>query len=138
MEFCEIIKIRRLPFIFRRKTMTHNVNTKNRAFTLIELLVVVAIIGILASILFPVFSRARENARRASCGSNLRQLGLAIMQYTQDYDEHYPKSSATGSNYWTWIIWPYIHNSQVFLCPSAPNNPATLDASKSSTDLVQK
>ena len=59
-------------------------------FTLVELLVVIAIIAILAAILFPVFARARENARRASCQSNLKQLGLAITQYVQDYDERYP------------------------------------------------
>lgn len=63
---------------------------RRRAFTLIELLVVIAIITILAAILFPVFARARENARRASCLSNLQEIGLGMMQYTQDYDEHYP------------------------------------------------
>ncbi|RYG53119.1 DUF1559 domain-containing protein, partial [bacterium] len=61
--------------------------TTRKAFTLIELLVVIAIIAILAAILFPVFGRARENARRSSCQSNLKQIGLGIMQYTQDYDE---------------------------------------------------
>ena len=66
------------------------------AFTLIELLVVIAIIAILAAILFPVFARARENARRTSCLSNIKQLGLGIMQYTQDYDERYPMYSYTG------------------------------------------
>jgi prepilin-type N-terminal cleavage/methylation domain-containing protein len=60
------------------------------AFTLIELLVVIAIIAMLAAILFPVFGRARENARRSSCQSNLKQIGLGIMQYTQDYDERLP------------------------------------------------
>ena len=59
-------------------------------FTLIELLVVIAIIAILAAILFPVFARARENARRASCMSNLKQIGLGMMMYVQDYDEQYP------------------------------------------------
>ena len=62
-----------------------------RGFTLIELLVVIAIISILAAILFPVFARARENARRASCQSNMKQAGLAFMQYTQDYDERLPQ-----------------------------------------------
>ena len=65
-------------------------NQRRSAFTLIELLVVIAIIAILASILFPVFARARENARRASCMSNLKQVGLGIMMYVQDYDEKYP------------------------------------------------
>jgi prepilin-type N-terminal cleavage/methylation domain-containing protein len=63
---------------------------QQRGFTLIELLVVIAIIGILAAILFPVFARARENARRASCMSNVKQIGLGFMQYTQDYDEKFP------------------------------------------------
>src|SRR4028118_1558188 len=58
-----------------------------RGFSLIELLVVIAIIAILAAILFPVFARARENARRASCMSNLKQIGLGALQYSQDYDE---------------------------------------------------
>jgi prepilin-type N-terminal cleavage/methylation domain-containing protein len=68
-------------------------NSVQAGFTLIELLVVIAIIAILAAILFPVFARARENARRASCQSNLKQLGLAVMQYAQDYDEYYPRHS---------------------------------------------
>lgn len=67
-------------------------NQKRKAFTLIELLVVIAIIAILAAILFPVFARARENARRSSCLSNLKQIGLGAMMYIQDYDERYPQA----------------------------------------------
>src|SRR5437763_7255396 len=71
---------------------------RSQGFTLIELLVVIAIIAILAAILFPVFGRARENARRSSCQSNLKQIGLGLAQYTQDYDENYPISEdATGA-----------------------------------------
>jgi prepilin-type N-terminal cleavage/methylation domain-containing protein len=67
-----------------------NSNMVRRAFTLIELLVVIAIIALLAAILFPVFARARENARRASCQSNMKQIGLGILQYAQDNDERLP------------------------------------------------
>jgi prepilin-type N-terminal cleavage/methylation domain-containing protein/prepilin-type processing-associated H-X9-DG protein len=91
--------------------------TKKRdAFTLIELLVVVAIIAILAAILFPVFGRARENARRTSCLSNIRQLGMGFFQYAQDYDEFYPFSK--GDMPWTVAIQPYIKSTQMLRCPS--------------------
>ena len=59
-------------------------------FTLIELLIVIAIVAILAAILFPVFAKVREKARQAVCSSNERQIGLAILSYTQDYDEVLP------------------------------------------------
>jgi prepilin-type N-terminal cleavage/methylation domain-containing protein/prepilin-type processing-associated H-X9-DG protein len=79
---------------------------RKSGFTLIELLVVIAIIAILASILFPVFARARENARRSSCASNLKQIGLGILQYTQDYDEHYPQAIwGTWQNRGTYTAW---------------------------------
>ncbi len=97
-------------------------NCKTRSgFTLIELLVVIAIIAILAAILFPVFAKARENARKATCQSNLKQIGLATMMYVQDYDEIYPgisMATATGQCYTNDLLNPYIKNSKVWVCPS--------------------
>jgi prepilin-type N-terminal cleavage/methylation domain-containing protein/prepilin-type processing-associated H-X9-DG protein len=89
-------------------------------FTLIELLVVIAIIAILAAILFPVFARARENARRASCQSNLKQIALGFKQYIQDYDEEYPAtgSTASASDAWGLSLQSYLKSFQIFQCPS--------------------
>jgi len=90
-------------------------------FTLIKLLVVVAIIAMLAAILFPAFERARENARRASCQSNLKQIGIANISYTQDYDEHLPLSVQINyGNGWAGRLYPYLKNSQIFQCASDP------------------
>jgi prepilin-type N-terminal cleavage/methylation domain-containing protein/prepilin-type processing-associated H-X9-DG protein len=93
---------------------------RESGFTLIELLTVIAIISLLAAILFPVFSRARENARRASCMSNLKQIGLAMLQYTQDYDEKFPLGwTSTTQPRWDARIDPYLKSRQIFVCPSA-------------------
>lgn len=101
-----------------------------RGFSLVELLTVLSILYILAALLFPVFARVRENARRASCTSNLRQIGMAMVQYSQDYDERLPLYSQ-GSGYagflgyyggdgprWTDEIFPYVKTTQIFDCPS--------------------
>jgi prepilin-type N-terminal cleavage/methylation domain-containing protein/prepilin-type processing-associated H-X9-DG protein len=103
------------------------IETKRQGFTLIELLVVLAIIGILAAILFPVFARARENARRASCMSNVKQLALGAMMYTQDYDERLPFAydNLSPAIFWFQEIMPYVKSEQVFFCPSDINTTAT-------------
>ena len=97
-------------------TITRRVGT---AFTLIELLVVIAIIAILAAILFPVFARARENARRSSCQSNMKQIGLGFLQYTQDYDERFPPGTDGGKGAgWAGQLQPYLKSRQILICPS--------------------
>lgn len=93
-----------------------------RAFTLIELLVVIAIIAILAAILFPVFARARENARKSTCQSNLKQLALGARMYAQDYDEMFQIGWGGGGAKQWWYAWyPYVKNGQVYRCPSQPS-----------------
>ena len=93
---------------------------RKTGFTLIELLVVIAIIAILAAILFPVFARARENARRSSCMSNMKQIGLGVMQYLQDYDERY----MPDHDEWVDAVQPYIKSAQIFRCPSLAESDA--------------
>jgi len=128
---------------------------RRSGFTLIELLVVIAIIAVLAAILVPILFRARETARGATCASNLRQIGMALKQYTQEYNERFPSvfpdgyvrkgtavngrevwALAPGLKYWTEQIKVYCTDPAIFVCPSQvpppseyanPNSPFFLD-----------
>ena len=101
---------------------------QKKGFTLIELLVVIAIIAILAAILFPVFARARENARKTNCLSNVKQIMVGVMAYVQDYDEKYPMYYAGTTTdttlfsypyvWWDSMVQPYIKNLKIYRCPS--------------------
>ncbi len=129
---------------------------RRKGFTLIELLVVIAIIAILAAILFPVFAKAREKARQSTCSSNLKQIGLGMAQYSQDYDEVLvPVLNVAATTdpagtfvidkcgnprrFWTHMIEPYVKSSQIFVCPSgeivanaeAPNGGCTIFVQRS-------
>lgn len=102
-------------------------SARRSAFTLIELLVVIAIIAILAAILFPVFAQAKEAAKKAVCGSNMKQIGLSVFMYQNDFDDVYPNSNQErpkGTNpyvTWTYNLQPYIKNVDVFYDPSDPS-----------------
>jgi len=132
----------------QRRTSPTTRAANRSGFTLIELLVVIAIIAILAAILFPVFARARENARRAACQSNMKQVGLGFLQYTQDYDERLPlvaDGPAGGGKDAVWnpydsfspptkfamasgSLQPYLKSAQIWVCPSDTNGAQTGDS----------
>jgi len=125
------------------------ITKKRKGFTLIELLVVIAIIAILAAILFPVFARAREAARKSSCQNNMKQLGIAVQSYLNDYDAMLPSSflwggsgtwntgnfqafamykgnlpPGTNDTYFSWpmLLYNYMKNKDIIFCPSDPGD----------------
>jgi prepilin-type N-terminal cleavage/methylation domain-containing protein/prepilin-type processing-associated H-X9-DG protein len=124
------LKLNSTSLVNRKIQRKFNMNRaklyKKSGFTLIELLVVIAIIALLAAILFPVFGRARENARRSSCQSNLKQIGLGLTQYSQDYDERMTPvvvdPTTTTSPTWISLLQPYVKSQQIFTCPSNTMN----------------
>jgi len=102
----------------------------NKGFTLIEVLIVIAIISIIAAILFPIFASARGKARQAQCTSNLRQIGQAVLMYVQDNDGVYlpygqgglgTKAAPTIPTCPSWILKPYVKTTAVWVCPSETN-----------------
>ena len=124
-------------------------NLKQRGFTLIELLVVIAIIAILAAILFPVFAQARSKARQTACLSNMKQAGLAVGMYREDYDSHYPRAYGNGNSNpaqpdffgWADSIQSYAKNYQFLHCPDDPepqNQKGRADAVFTSNDPALK
>jgi prepilin-type N-terminal cleavage/methylation domain-containing protein/prepilin-type processing-associated H-X9-DG protein len=114
---------------------------RNRGFTLIELLVVIAIIAILAAILFPVFAQAREKARAITCISNLKQIGLGLAMYVQDYDEtypydHYAPTAATDVN-WFGAIYPYVKNGNKWGADNSASGIGGINTCPDQIDMTQ-
>jgi len=121
------------------------IRKSDKGFTLIELLVVIAIIAILAAILFPVFAQAREKARQTTCLSNVKQIGLGFIMYSEDYDECFPVYYAGNWESWStspsfgfsWYnpfiqVEPYIKSTKMLVCPSDKDNPSFKVATKNS------
>ena len=114
---------------------------KQQRFTLIELLVVVAIIGILVSLLLPVLSKAREQARAASCKNNLKQFGVATFMYTDDEKDYLPASFTTDREYWYVTLYSYMNgadNSAYKLCPSVSHSKGVVSLNYASNKNIFK
>ncbi len=103
---------------------------KTSGLTLIELLVVIATIAILAAILFPVFANARAKARQTTCLNNEKQLGLALMQYVQDFDNTYPHAYYASNTpvcpHWMDMVYPYVKTKEAYICPERAFDPTNM------------
>lgn len=137
----------------KQQERNRRMNRGREAFTLIELLIVIAIICIIAAILFPAFASAREKARSSACMSNMSQLGKAFMQYTQDYDECYPygvldvntasvynppnslQGAFLGGTGWAGILYPYVKATGTFTCPDDPTPLSSKASSVNATEV---
>jgi prepilin-type N-terminal cleavage/methylation domain-containing protein len=106
-----------------------------RGFTIWEFLIVLALVCIFAAILLPIFARSRENAKKHSCQSNLKMIGLGFRQYTQDYNEKYPPvTGGTLSEGWAVQLQPYLKSDQIFQCPDEETEGDSDPASNGYTD----
>jgi prepilin-type processing-associated H-X9-DG protein len=106
---------------------------KKRAFTSLELLIALGVVGVLAAILWPIFVRHRDSNLASSCGSNLNTIGMAFVQYAQDYDEHFPRVTSAKAPPFGWAdaLLPYVKSAQIFQCPKEGDLNSGTDATKS-------
>jgi prepilin-type N-terminal cleavage/methylation domain-containing protein/prepilin-type processing-associated H-X9-DG protein len=126
---------RSFPTIVSTPSVSQHTNSGRHAFTLVELLVVVSVVGVLMALLLPAVQAAREAAHRTTCGNNLRQVGLAVIQYCDDHRGLFPKTThdTDADRCWIYTLAPYLESvDTVRICPSDLKANERLDARMSS------